>query len=452
MSRHGLIWSAWVLGVVASCAYLGYRLTSQPAQALFLIGATSHGHHQIELACSACHARPFGGGEVLQEACVGCHAEELELAEDSHPRSKFTDPRNAARAEVLDARYCVTCHVEHRPGITHPMGVSLPRDFCFHCHQDIAEDRPSHAGMDFTTCASAGCHNFHDNRALYEDFLVRHAGQEFLHGPGTLPPLPPPPPGGGLTAADSDAPADKLGQAAILDDWTHSAHAQAGVNCGDCHGAAQAWVERPDHERCAGCHEPQARGFLSGKHGMRLAQGLEPMRPEWAHLPMRPEAHQRELGCTSCHGAHAFDLHQAAVESCLGCHADEHSRAFPDSPHFALLQAEREGAGAPGSGVSCATCHMPRERVRIDGQDRVLVQHNQNANLRPNEKMIRAVCMNCHGLAYAIDALADPELIRNNFRSPPTVHVDSIDMAVRRVRGTPLPSPTTNDNRQETRR
>ena len=53
-------------------------------------------------------------------------------------------------------------------------------DFCVACHsegdQDVRWDRPSHADLAFDTCASAGCHNYHDNRALYEDFLVEHAG------------------------------------------------------------------------------------------------------------------------------------------------------------------------------------------------------------------------------------------------------------------------------------
>ena len=53
------------------------------------------------------------------------------------------------------------------------MGVTLPKDYCFICHHDVADDRPSHKGLAFTTCASAGCHRFHDNRALYQDFLVK---------------------------------------------------------------------------------------------------------------------------------------------------------------------------------------------------------------------------------------------------------------------------------------
>ena len=40
-------------------------------------------------------------------------------------------------------------------------------DFCVACHsegdQDVRWDRPSHADLAFDTCASAGCHNYHDN-------------------------------------------------------------------------------------------------------------------------------------------------------------------------------------------------------------------------------------------------------------------------------------------------
>ena len=64
---------------------------------------------------------------------------------------------------------------------------------------------------------------------------------------------------------------------------------------------------------------------------------------------------------------------------------------------------------------------------------KVLTNHNQNDTLRPNEKMIRATCMSCHGLGFAIDALADPALIANNFSGQPMRHVESIDWALKRV-------------------
>ena len=63
----------------------------------------------------------------------------------------------------------------------------------------------------------------------------------------------------------------------------------------------------------------------------------------------------------------------------------------------------------------------------------MITNHNQNDTLRPNEKMIRATCMSCHGLGFAIDALADPELVTNNFSGQPNRHIESIDWALNRV-------------------
>ena len=404
---------------------------------MFLMGKTSHGHHQIELACSSCHTDPFGGGEVLQDACMSCHGDELKAANDSHPRSKFTDPRNADRLKKIDARMCVSCHVEHRPDKTHEMGVTLPTDFCFHCHQNIAEERPSHNGMGFDTCASAGCHNFHDNLALYEDFLLENAHQPMFKAVANVltknaAALHPPQAAAPLSSSDQDG--GEYLNAQVLENWQHSSHAQAGVNCSSCHqlpsSAAEkgAWIEKPDHTSCRQCHGLEVDGFLKGMHGMRLAEGLSPMTVAEGEIALREDAAHKSLTCNSCHAAHSFDVQQAAVESCLGCHNSEHVLNFQTSPHAAI--ARRDDVSAQDI-VTCATCHMPRTEQK--GRDkRVLVDHNQNANLRPNEKMIRPVCMSCHSLSFSIDALADETLINNNFNGRPTTHIESIDMAVER--------------------
>ena len=86
--------------------------------------------------------------------------------------------------------------------------------------------------------------------------------------------------------------------------------------------------------------------------------------------------------------------------------------------------------------MSCASCHLPRTEYRAPdvGGKRILVQHNQNDNLRPNEKMIRPVCMSCHGLGYSVDAVADAALVLQNFLGKPRVHVKSHDMVAERVK------------------
>jgi hypothetical protein len=84
---------------------------------------------------------------------------------------------------------------------------------------------------------------------------------------------------------------------------------------------------------------------------------------------------------------------------------------------------------AVGSGVTCATCHLPHNK---DEDGTYWVNHNQNHNLRPVEKAVRSVCNGCHGLGFVLDALADPQLTTNNFSGPPTVHVPSVDFAAAR--------------------
>ncbi len=428
--------AAWLALTLVLGSVLAWALLDpapSPLRAWFAPGPMTHGHHQIELACGACHTDAFGGGAVLQEACVNCHGEQLTQADDSHPKSKFTDPRNLDLVKKLDGRACVSCHAEHRPGIVGDMGLSLPADFCVTCHAEVGQERPTHAGLGFETCASAGCHNYHDNRALYEDFLLEHAQVPALRETRTLP------------ARDfaqrwitehasvaAIAPDHPTADAALVSDWLASSHAQAGVQCSGCHAPEQtAWRDKPDHQACATCHDGEVEGFLQGKHGMRLAAELSPMTPQIARQAMHVDAGHQELGCSSCHGAHSFDTRKAAVDACLGCHADEHSLAFRDSAHFKLWQQELAGELPPGSGVSCASCHLPRLSVDTGGVTQVHVQHNQNDSLRPNEGMIRPVCQNCHGLAFAIDALADADLIRGNFAHAPERHIESIDMAVR---------------------
>ncbi len=441
-------WLPWILfgaTLWSGGGMLAYFLRTPDYRTIFLPGATTHGHHQIELRCDECHTPMMG---VKNNACNRCHAQELAAANDTHPLAKFRDPRNADRLQHIDALQCVTCHREHRPHLTEPMGVTQPADFCLHCHQDIAEVRPSHAGMAFNTCATAGCHNYHDNTALYEDFILKHASQ---------PPVLPRPVRRLLTSStptDASAPdaASRVVPAGVsvdqqvLYDWEQSAHARAQVGCADCHQAGSAsapWVAKPGHDSCARCHDSQADGFLASRHGMKLAAGLPPLTPAEARLPMHAGAAHRTMDCNACHGAHRYDTKAAAAASCQNCHDDEHTRNYAGSIHAALWRQEALGAGEPGTGVSCATCHLPRETHRVDGREVVRVQHNQNANLRPNEKMIRTVCLDCHGYGFALDALADPRLLQNNFHGRPARHLDSIRMVTDRAVGHQKPATQT---------
>ena len=478
----------WLVGVtLLGAAYVASTMVVGGDRRPLLVGRTTDAHHQIEMACETCHAAvPFAGAEAaeraLNETCRNCHEDELDAAADSHPRSMFRNPRMAAYWEKLDARLCTSCHVEHRPEITRTGAVTVATDFCVACHseggEDVRFDRPSHAGLAFETCATAGCHNYHDNRALYEDFLTGHAGEPAIrpapvHAAAARFRTRERPAAAALDRDDAVAPVAAFADPGILIEWAGSGHAAAGVNCGDCHAEGLAadsgpaevaahWAEAPSTGACRTCHEPQANSFVRGRHGMREHPGVAPPRnpaaglervglsrlvpgivADWladpvpparmttgeARLPMRAgaDAH-RTLDCGACHRPHDVDTARAAVEACASCHADRHTRAYFESPHHILWQAELSGEAPPGAGVSCATCHMPMTESR----ETIAANHNQNDTLRPNEKMIRPVCLDCHGLQFSLDALADGDLIDRNFRGPPGVHVESVEWAVRR--------------------
>lgn len=258
--------------MLAVAGYYGYVLLEADNKEALLIGEASHGHFQIELAYSSCHTEAFGGPELIQEACVSCHGAELAEANDTHPKKKFTDPRNADRLSVVDARYCVSCHTEHRKEITAPMGVTLPADYCFHCHIDVGDDRESHQDLAFDSCASAGCHNYYDNRALFEDFLVDNHTGPWLKEMARLTN----PNGAAILASkripeqQPAFPGQKAAHPDIHHEWSGSSHADAGVDCGGCHSdtGSNEWIEKPGIEQCQSCHIDEADSFKSGKHGM----------------------------------------------------------------------------------------------------------------------------------------------------------------------------------------
>lgn len=119
----------------------------------------------------------------------------------------------------------------------------------------------------------------------------------------------------------------------------------------------------------------------------------------------RADEAERHPDCAACHGAHQ-EPPDRGTQTCTRCHNDAHTLAWAESPHAK--------AKPP---VTCASCHLPHRR---DGH----VEHNQSANLRPTRRMGQGVCLDCHGLEFAYSALADPELIRNNFLTGPRVRLD----------------------------
>ena len=405
------------LATLIGGAVLAWQLLGDDPRT-FQPGALSYAHHQLELACASCHDAAFSGDAAIEQRCQGCHQADMKSIGDAHGPKKFADPRNAAELHALDASRCLSCHREHVPEQTLAMQVTQPKDLCMACHSDIATERPSHQAATGTSCTNAGCHNYHDNSTLYEAFLTAH-----MHEPALLEPMQKRP---RHVTAESALRPDWRGiwsQPAATpeitraeQDWAASAHAQGHANCTDCHRS-----ENPKNVEitvCADCHEDEWQALQKGHHGMRLAVGLTPLVVGTARLPMHAQATDKTVSCNSCHAPHRYDTVAAEAESCLGCHNDEHSQHWRQSAHGQRWLQD------PATGVSCAGCHMPREPHPDNSS--LWVQHNQSANLRPNDKMLKQVCMRCHGLEYAMSALADRAVIDRNFTQPASGRHDSM--------------------------
>ena len=249
MNKKAAPWILCVSGTLTATALAAAWMLVGGDRRMLLLGKTTDAHHQIEAACKTCHAAPpfaspAEATKALNKTCRNCHEDGLRGAGDSHARKLFRNPRMAVYWEKLDARLCTSCHVEHRPETTRPGAVTVAADFCAACHsegdQDVRKARPSHAGLTFGTCASGGCHNYHDNRAIYEDFLVSHAGRPWLasapvHELAKRYRDQKPRQEVAVAHSAALAPAAALAEPKALWDWAGSAHAAAGVNCIACH-------------------------------------------------------------------------------------------------------------------------------------------------------------------------------------------------------------------------
>jgi len=424
-SKKIMLYTLWLTLLIILSAYFYMQIT-ESNKTLLIQGKTSNGHYQIEEKCDSCHAvnNPGTLGKVKQNNCLNCHKEKKRsnTKSNSHRAKLFAADDKLEQRKLIQADQCITCHEEHQLGNN---GTTQPDDFCVLCHKDITQERESHKDFAFDNCHQ--CHNFHDNSANYsESFISKHLEPEADHFENSLiPPVQFPRRfkkkhiSAALSWEQQDSP--KIVNAAIAKDWNGSSHALAGVNCQNCHtDKNKQWVEKPNHKNCVSCHKMQTKGFLSGKHGMRLKQQLSSMSTEQARLPMT--SGNKILNCVSCHKDHQFKAKSAAVASCLNCHDDKHSRAYKKTKHFQLWNNNDE------RGVSCASCHLPKIVKGKKKNKSVLTQHNQNHNLRPTQKMAKTVCINCHGLGFSIDALQSQSLIDNNFASSPTHHIPLIEL------------------------
>jgi len=212
--------------------------------------------------------------------------------------------------------------------------------------------------------------------------------------------------------------------------WQGSAHALNAINCSSCHQAEDpnAFVAQPGIESCQTCHQQDVDTFLLGKHGIRTLEGETPLTPAMARLPMQPDAMARQMTCNTCHDVHSVNTVQAAVDSCLSCHSDTHSLNYENSRHADLFAADRNLPRPSANSVSCATCHLPRHETGTGDTLFTLVNHNNTYTLLPRDRMVTAVCSNCHGVEYSYNSIFDDDLVEANFDAPPSLTLQTFDL------------------------
>lgn len=212
----------------------------------------------------------------------------------------------------------------------------------------------------------------------------------------------------------------------INQQWQNSAHALAEVNCSSCHQAekTQQFIAQPTLESCQSCHEFAVETFGWGKHGIRIHEGLSPLTPAMAKLPMKAAAQDKLMNCNACHNVHSVNTVQAAVDSCLSCHNDTHSLNYENSRHAEIFANQKDLIQPNSESVTCATCHLPRQ----EQGETVLVNHNNTYTLLPRDRMVKEVCLNCHGVEYSYNSIFDDELVEANFDKPPHLELETFEL------------------------
>ncbi len=201
----------------------------------------------------------------------------------------------------------------------------------------------------------------------------------------------------------------------IVKHWQASAHAEAKVNCMDCHGASEDEVDAIRHEGqtisvivspkdCGRCHVTEyeeqkgsshSEAFtsiqnrrhallnLSGAnletatcgqcHGVEVKVRGDGQLENWPSSGIgRINPDGSKGSCSACHGRHRFDVAEARDPAgCIRCHSGPHapdSEIYAASKHGMSYAVHRDEMNLNGESWSagkdydaaptCATCHM----------------------------------------------------------------------------------------------
>jgi predicted CXXCH cytochrome family protein len=160
-------------------------------------------------------------------------------------------------------------------------------------------------------------------------------------------------------------------------------------------------------DRCAGCHEEVAQGFMTATHSWIQGHGENAV----------------EVGCESCHGPGSLHVSSGgefhtivnpgvSPETCFQCHQDKQGEFR--LPHRHSVQDGQ---------VSCSDCHSPHSGDAIPGGD--LAHASQNET-----------CFNCHS-AQRGPHVFEHEAMREGCTSCHSPH-GSVNEKMLKVRGNNL--------------
>lgn len=222
----------------------------------------------------------------------------------------------------------------------------------------------------------------------------------------------------GLAQGKSCISCHQKSSAGLTHQWQQSAHAQAKVNCFDCHQADAGDADAFEHEGeviativspkdCGRCHQTETQEATASTHNKALlhleqkfpklaqkndGQGLKQagctdchgtrvtvkadgtIAPDsWPNTGIGRINPDGSIGsCSACHGRHSFSKAQARdPQACAWCHSGSESpdtESYASSKHGMLYQSHRadmnldseqwvtgkDYAAAP----TCVTCHM----------------------------------------------------------------------------------------------
>ena len=370
-------------------------------------------------ACGACHT-PFRG--VSNEACLRCHEAALAAAEDSHPaeqvprpaqrrprrrprraRLRHLPPRARARSHPRGRRHAPRRLLRglppgHRPRAAEPRAPSpstgaprgvppLPRQP--RALRGLPRPAPPRArGAPAPRVAAARCrpqgparaHRRRVGRAAARRAptaasSARGTGSAHARSRRRLRGLP-----RRARRRDRDDGMERPARPRRLRALPRRTRSAAS-------SAASTGCARPPASRRS--RRAMARAADAARGARRAASAASPATPRTPTTPARPRWTPASAATTT--GTAAPTRLDAPLRS-----GSASSRARPRP--------------APASPARPATC--PAASTAPRGADVVRVDHDQNDNLRPRDKMLRSACLACHGLGFAIDALADEELSR----------------------------------------